>query len=382
MDPLTHTLVGLDVAWALPERLRSRTTTAIVLGSSVLPDIDALWILEGKEVATLHRRTFTHSLVGLTLLALLCAFIFSRRRDGPGFGRLFALALLGGACHVLLDLANSFGVALLAPFSMHRFELGLVFVVDPVVWLLAFLPLLVWRRREELRPAVARLGLASIAAYVALCGTARSRAIVLLDRALHADDVQAETTLVFPEPLGPQRWSAAGRSGSSYHRYLVYPFDSRAEASGVFISEDDDPLVRRVREDPASRPARIFLRAPLWRVEGHSVEVRDLRFTYQVLGNDWDPFRFRFRVDGGKVKMTHLPAHEVRERTFEALRTVWRFLGAAILSRPSSYGTRSTPPHDHGARSRSGGSEALRALPELQARARRRRAPESSERRR
>ena len=146
MDNLTHTLLGLTLAKAGLERATPLATATLVIASN-LPDIDSLMRLRSAFADLETHRGFTHSLVGLPLLAALLTFLlvfldkrFRLRHDifrrpiRPL--RIFALACLGGLFHVLLDSFNTYGVRPLVPFSERWFYGDLLFVIDPWVWLL------------------------------------------------------------------------------------------------------------------------------------------------------------------------------------------------------------------------------------------------------
>ncbi|HXG91449.1 MAG TPA: metal-dependent hydrolase [Blastocatellia bacterium] len=146
MENLSHTLLGLTLAKAGLERATPLATTALVVSSN-LPDIDVLSGMNGADSYIEYHRGFTHSFVGLALLAaaltIALAFIdrrFRLRRDP--FKRplnplkIFLIAYLGGLTHTLLDFTNAYGVRPLLPFDGRWFYGDLIFVVDPWMWLI------------------------------------------------------------------------------------------------------------------------------------------------------------------------------------------------------------------------------------------------------
>ncbi|MCZ6793580.1 MAG: metal-dependent hydrolase [Planctomycetota bacterium] len=118
MDIVTHTLAGAVVASPL---LGSAplTATCIVFGS-VLPDLDSLSRCFGKVAVLRWHQTYSHSLAAVAVVTALA---------WPALGTLGAAEpmapplALGGAVlvHILLDVSNTYGVALLAPFSRRRY---------------------------------------------------------------------------------------------------------------------------------------------------------------------------------------------------------------------------------------------------------------------
>ena len=146
MDNLTHTLFGLTLAKTGLEQATPLATATLVIASN-LPDIDFVMRVRGAFVDLETHRGFTHSFVGLFLLAILLTallvFLDKRFRLRHDIFRrpirplrIFALAYLGGLLHVGMDFLNTYGVRPLLPFVDRWFYGDLLFVVDPWVWLL------------------------------------------------------------------------------------------------------------------------------------------------------------------------------------------------------------------------------------------------------
>jgi inner membrane protein len=193
MDNLTHTLVGLALADSGLKRTTRFGTVVLVVGAN-LPDLDGLMYLVGTSTDALaFRRGWTHGILALAVLPLLLTAavlgwrrLTSRRQRGPAPDPrwVLALATIGIWSHPLLDLLNTYGVRLLMPFSERWFYGDALFIVDPWVWAVLSLGILVTRRRgrrttssEQARRAgrPARVALAVMVTY-ALIMAASSRA--------------------------------------------------------------------------------------------------------------------------------------------------------------------------------------------------------------
>jgi len=147
MENLAHTLLGLSMAKAGLERATPLAATALVISSN-LPDVDILMRFGGGTFDYLqYHRGFTHSFVGLALLAAVIALAltyldrrFRLRRDHRVRPvrplRVFWIAYLGGLGHTYMDFTNNYGVRPLLPFSKRWFYGDIVFVVDPWIWLI------------------------------------------------------------------------------------------------------------------------------------------------------------------------------------------------------------------------------------------------------
>ena len=147
MENFAHTLLGLSLAKAGLERATPLATTALVVASN-LPDADVLMRVGGGTSSYLdYHRGFTHSLVGLAVLAAFITFAltfidrrFRLRRDHRRRPmrpwRLFWIAYLGGLGHTFMDFTNNYGVRPLLPVSRRWFYGDIIFVVDPWIWLI------------------------------------------------------------------------------------------------------------------------------------------------------------------------------------------------------------------------------------------------------
>jgi inner membrane protein len=286
VDNLAHTLVGVAAARAGLSRRYGRGTTLTVAVASNLPDLDALYAWWDGWDRFMLRRTHTHALLTLPILAALLALVLRARYRHIPWKALFGLSMLGLLLHDFFDLVNSFGVVLLWPLTRARFELASVFIVDPWIWGLGLAPLAagLFLREEAARIRLYRASLAGLGLYVLLCLGAHARATSVLPRE------GAERIEIFPEPGGPHRFRAAVKRGGEWRLHLCHLLSGRVEPGGVFPTDEAAPRVAEVRRSPKGRDLEWFMAAPVWtlRPDG-SVEVRDLRFHTLSLARD-NPF--------------------------------------------------------------------------------------------
>jgi membrane-bound metal-dependent hydrolase YbcI (DUF457 family) len=261
--------------------------------ASNLPDIDILTALTGRWDYFLMRRTFTHSVLGVPLLALAAALVERRIWPKLSFGTLFALNVLGMVLHVCFDLLNSYGVRPLYPFVDARYELAWVFIVDLALIALLAVPLLTWKRGDAERWA--RGTLAAVALYVMMCGGARAYAARLLDGATHG----ASYTYVFPEALGNHRFRGAVRRGDEWSLWQIRLPAGVCEKRATYVTRADDPAVRSVRATADARRLEEFYRAPVWEPAGEGCwRVFDLRFMSTVYTPRLLPFSYELDERG------------------------------------------------------------------------------------
>lgn len=145
MDNLTHSLVGLAAAKAGLEKLSPGATALCVLAANS-PDADILTLAGGRWLYLQNHRGITHSIVGTITLALVLPLVFHgvalliarlrKRKPATRLRGLMIASVVVTATHPLLDWTNNYGVRLLLPWNSRWFYGDLVFIMDPVFWLL------------------------------------------------------------------------------------------------------------------------------------------------------------------------------------------------------------------------------------------------------
>jgi inner membrane protein len=144
MDNLTHSLVGLAAAKAGLEKLSPGSTSLCLLAANS-PDADILALIGGRWAYLQNHRGITHSIIGSIALALALPLVFHgvawliarmrKRKAATRLGGLMIASLVVTATHPLLDWTNNYGVRLLLPWNARWFYGDLLFIMDPVFWL-------------------------------------------------------------------------------------------------------------------------------------------------------------------------------------------------------------------------------------------------------
>lgn len=300
MDPITHALTSAALSRAGLNRM-TRLATPMVLVAGLAADIDVVSLAGGAGSYLEYNRTLTHSLVGSGVLAVLVAAAFwllgRKRATSPiRFAQALAVTAAAAACHLLLDLAESYGVELLWPFQRKRTAWDLVGAVDPWIllvlvagWLLPGLFRLV---TEEIgaRPAARgaqRAAVATLALVAMYCGARallHERALdVLGSRMYHG--ASPVTLGAFPWAVSPIEWHGVVATQNTLEEIDL------SLAPGSFFGPDRSRTRFKPEPSPALEVAlgtetiRKFLqfaRFPAASVErqmdGYRVTVRDLRF--------------------------------------------------------------------------------------------------------
>jgi membrane-bound metal-dependent hydrolase YbcI (DUF457 family) len=170
LDNLTHSLFGLTLARTPLGRAGQGTTAALLLASNA-PDIDIVTTAGGAASYLHWHRGPTHGPLGVVGLGLVTAVIVwlgvriavRRRRPTTAHGReaadasppatflmLWAIAILGVACHVLMDLPTAYGTRPLSPFDWHWYAEDWMPIVDVYLW--AVLAAGLWFGSRQRRP--------------------------------------------------------------------------------------------------------------------------------------------------------------------------------------------------------------------------------------
>jgi len=147
MDNLTHSLAGAALSAAGLRRATPLATATLVVAANA-PDVDAfVYFFRDEYYALAFRRGYTHGPLAMAMLPFVVAGVmlawdrFVRRRRDPRAEParampILLLALLGVLTHPALDWMNTYGIRLLAPFSMKWFYGDSLFIIDPWLWLL------------------------------------------------------------------------------------------------------------------------------------------------------------------------------------------------------------------------------------------------------
>ena len=133
---------------------KSALTTITMVLAAEAADIDVLWMLKSQLAALQHHRGITHSFVGVPFvaaatLALVYGMHRLRLRLWPPklssamrpkllvrWGYLYFVAVIAALSHLLLDYSTAYGIRLFEPFNYRWYSWDIVYILDPVIWIL------------------------------------------------------------------------------------------------------------------------------------------------------------------------------------------------------------------------------------------------------
>ncbi len=328
MDPLTHTLVGANLAATRLGRWSTLAPTALVLGANI-PDVDVFAYAWGEDAAMGFRRGWTHGVLAMVVLpALLAGGLVAwdrwRRRRGSAAppargGALLAVSALAVATHPALDWLNTYGMRWLMPFDARWSYGDSVLIIDPWLWLALGVPWMLTRRAGRwtlagwgvvtalfvavvggrsttylpvvlavagvlllallLRPPdpvqhprLAAAGLALAALYAGGMIGVHAAAEARIRRELAAGGVAVARLMVAPAPLDPSSWEVLVETPQAYleggFRWRRTP--QLALAGRRLRAAQESPLWPAVRAHPALQGFLSWCRFPWLAIEEES----------------------------------------------------------------------------------------------------------------
>ena len=300
MDNLTHTLTAVALSQAgLHRKTRFATLTLIVAAN--LPDIDIISGFWGSATYLKYHRGLTHSILGVSLLALLVGwtvyFLGSKAKPKsgppPNLVWLLILAWIGTASHLLMDFTNSYGVRPFLPFSARWYAWDIMFIFDPLLLLLLCLglglPALLRMVSEEVggrktRPAWGAIF--SLCALVFLWGlrnVAHRRVLGLLEGHTYSDQNPLHVG-AFPSPINPFEWTGVVETDTTYEVLPASALENDVDPRSAqqFHKPPDSPALDSALKSRTGRIFMDFARFPWAQTEqseeGFDVQIRDLRF--------------------------------------------------------------------------------------------------------
>jgi inner membrane protein len=322
MDPLTHTLVGANLA-STPLGAKTRLAAAALVIGANLPDVDAiLYFLPGYDDFALgFRRGWTHGVLALAVLPFVLAGILKLIDRRADFKWLLGLSFFAILTHPTLDWLNNYGMRWLMPFRGTWFYGDSVYIMDPWLWLILgcgwllgrkptpwliggwifftgaiawvvgrrntqylivvaivaaiLLVALLWRAKRSFATAALIVG----ALYIGARLTIHAATVVQVRERLPG----VERIMAAPHPLDPTRWDVVAEVGDEY-RYGRYTWTDRT----LRLNDHRIPVAKEspewaaARAHPSIQGFITWVRFPWYEVvpdpRGKRVLVHDARY--------------------------------------------------------------------------------------------------------
>ena len=268
-----------------------------MLVAGTLADVDWISAWFGPAAYLAGRRTFTHSLLGTVAIIAIAAWIAhrldSQRRET--WKVILAATSCAAITHLLFDLCQSGGIAILWPFRGTRFALDWLPNVDP--WILVLLlggvvvpeffrlvSLEIGARDKRPRGRNGALvALALIGVYIGARGVLHFSSVALLEpRSYHGESPRRAET--FADSISLLTWHGVVET-QSYLCLIEVPVtsgDSFDPESGTCLHKpEESPVLTAVQQSAVGRKFLSAARMPRAAVDktevGYEVVIRDLR---------------------------------------------------------------------------------------------------------
>jgi inner membrane protein len=303
MDNVTHSLTGFALGRAGLDRWCPRATLLLLLSANA-PDCDILSLTRGQLAYLEAHRGYTHSLLGMPVMALVCVVVAAALyREKLPWLKAWLVCLIGVSSHLLLDWTNSYGVRLFIPFSSRWFHLDLNALYDWNILLVLAIAALwpLFSRlvsgeiggRSHAGRGIARFALLFLVLFDGVRATLHERAVEKLESRLY-DDLPPVSVAALPLTLNPFRWTGIVETAGAFRSIPVdtwSPLDT--ENAALFYKP---PLTTALQNAQREKPFRYFLyfaRFPVWsqqpvvwnEAERRRIELADLRFGSPGRGN-------------------------------------------------------------------------------------------------
>jgi inner membrane protein len=322
LEPVTHFLFGACMGRAGLNRKTALATATLTLAAEA-GDLDVLSRFHSSAFALNHHRGFTHSFLGVPMVAaVVVAFVYGiwrlrgRKTRNPNlpprWGLLYAYACLAGLSHILLDYTNSYGIRPFWPFSERWYSWDIVFIYEPVILVVLVLGLTVpalfslinqeissRRTRDQAPPGRFAATLALIAVFA--CWGVRDyehrRAVAALE-ARNYQGADAVRVSAYSYPFNPFRWYGVAETPAFFATMDVDALAPEVDPQGkmqIRYKPEETPVTLAAKKTYLGRVYLSWAQYPITEAEelpgalasdraAYLVRLRDLRYMYPGRG--------------------------------------------------------------------------------------------------
>ena len=286
--------------------------TATLTLAAEAADLDIVGQFRGPVFGFAHHRGFTHSFLGVPLVAAaVVAFMYLiwriRGRKThianlpPRWGLLYLYASLAGLSHILLDFTNNYGVRPFWPFSEKWYSWDIVYIVEPVMLVLLIggltLPSLFALINEEIGARShgfkgrtgATIALIGIVCVWGLRDFEHRRAVAALEARTYQDANPLRVS-AFPYYLSPFRWSGVVETKNFFAVMWVHSLRPDVDPENrmeVHYKPEETPITLAAKRSYLGRVYLDWAQYPITETEqlsspaeAYSVRFYDLRYLY------------------------------------------------------------------------------------------------------
>ncbi len=290
-------------------RKTALATLALTLAAEA-PDLDVLSRFGGPAFGFAHHRGFTHSFLGVPIdAAVVVGFVYliwrlrGRKLKDPNlpprWGLLFLYACLAGLSHILLDFTNNYGVRPFWPFSERWYSWDIVFIFEPIMFVLLLLGLIVpslfslidreigARPRGPRGRVAASIALAAVVLMWGLRDFEHRRAVNALAARTY-EGVEPLRVSAYPALTDPFRWYGVVETPAFFVLAPVGSTGPEVDPEGqlkIRYKPEETPVTLAAKKSYLGRVYLDWAQYPITQTEtldppeaGYIVDFQDLRF--------------------------------------------------------------------------------------------------------
>lgn len=336
MDSLTQAVLGATVGEVVLGKKVGNKAPLWGAVAGTIPDLDVvLNVFVGEVQGTLWHRTFSHSLLVLTLAAPLFGYLvhlIHRHKTSATFGDWNKLFFWGLITHPLLDGCTNYGTMLLFPVSMERFSWRTIFIIDPLYTLpllIATLSVLFMKRNAPKRIKTATIGLGISTAYLAITFFVKAHVTAVVKNTLKKQDIRYQKIMTSPAFFNVMLWSTVIKAEEGYQVGYYSLLDSDRQITFWYLPQNKDLLQPYLDKASDARRQQIqdliefSERFYTLETSGEDIRLNDLRFG--IITGWYDltqDFIFSFRIfkESDEVMIERVePNLQPRAEDFERL---------------------------------------------------------------
>ncbi len=296
---------------------KTALATATLTLAAEASDLDVLSRFGGSAFGLNHHRGFTHSFLGVPLVAIaVVAFMYGiwrlrgrKTRDRnlpPRWGLLFGYACLAGLSHILLDYTTSYGIRPFWPFSERWISWDIVFIVEPILLVVLILGLTVPALFSLINQEIgahqkgppgrfaATVALVATFAFWGLCDYQHRRAIGALNARTY-NEADAIRVSAYPYAMNPFRWYGVAEAPAFFATMNVDSLAPEVDPEGkmqIRYKPEETQITLAAKKSYLGRVYLSWAQYPITETEqidndpadnshaAYIVRLRDLRYMY------------------------------------------------------------------------------------------------------
>ncbi len=296
---------------------KSALTTVTMVLAAEAADVDVLWTLKSSTAGLQHHRGITHSFLGVPFVAAaVLAMVYAvhrvrHRRGRPAegaqlpvrWGYLYLFAVFAAFSHLPLDYSTAYGIRLFEPFTYRWFSWDIVYILDPLIWLVLIgglaLPALFGLINQEIgaysKGPRGRGGAIVALVFLLLIWGVRDnqhrRALNAMNSFLYHQAVPLRVA-AYPYMISPFRWHGVVETADFFETLPVNSLGPEIDESQarIFYKPEETEVTRAAKSSYFGRVYLDWAVFPYVQVQkldgpvpGFFVDFSDLRYDYPDL---------------------------------------------------------------------------------------------------